>query len=822
MSEESTLFLPLPLSGSPAGLFRRRRICIASFDFSGPVRNGGVGTAFTSLGEALAAAGHEVTFLYLSGDYCETPRTLTEWIADYERKGIRFVPLPEKLEPKLHSHATPPMAKSYRAYQWLREQKFDVIHFSEWRGPGYYSLVAKHQGLGFSDTLLCVHTHGPTLWSLLSNGEYITNVMELELDFMERESVRLADVVASPSQYLLRWMAEQDWQLPATTYVQQYVRPATAHPLSGAAGGEAARIGEFVFFGRLEVRKGLVLFCDALDRLKDDPALRHLSVTFLGKLTKIDRRNADEYLAARSKAWSWKCQVISDRDQAGALDHLRGAGRLAVIPSMVDNLPNTVLECLGAQVPFLASTTGGIPEMIAAGGREAILFPLRVGPLAEKLRRAVIDGVRPSHFAVEPEANRRAWLDWHVDAAGTPAVSSAQTVAEPGRPEPLVSICLSHFNRPKYLRQALASIEAQDYRRFEVVLVDDASTQPEAIAYLESLVPKFAERGWQLIRNPQELFVGAARNVAARHARGEYLKFMDDDNVAKPHEVSTLLQVARRTKADLVSCALDFFWGDAAPQAGQAPSSRCLFLGPAVSASVLRNCLGDTNFLVRREVFFQLGGFHEEWRTGNEDWKFLGSAVLKGFRLETVPEALVWYRRADSGENATAKNSLHAGHMQNIGPYLDAVPRELRNVILYAQGVSLRGDQPDQAVEILPYVQHTVSWKSKLEAGRTLAALGQRQAAVRTMLDGVKAVQACGVPRIVLEALLGIAEPLGPLEPNRARFLLDCAVKLAQSHRRTKEIAQAQRLIAELDEIVRTNSPPPAGAPVPPSPVLCA
>src|SRR5438477_12563382 len=70
------------------------RICIASFDFVGPVRNGGVGTAFTSLGEALAEAGHEVTFLYLSGQFCENGQ-LAEWIACYQKKGIRFVPMPE-------------------------------------------------------------------------------------------------------------------------------------------------------------------------------------------------------------------------------------------------------------------------------------------------------------------------------------------------------------------------------------------------------------------------------------------------------------------------------------------------------------------------------------------------------------------------------------------------------------------------------------------------------------------------------------------------------------------------------------------------------
>jgi glycosyltransferase involved in cell wall biosynthesis len=432
--------------------------------------------------------------------------------------------------------------------------------------------------------------------------------------------------------------------------------------------------------------------------------------------------------------------------------------------------------------------------------------------LAEKLRGAAAAGVRPARFAVEPEANRRAWVDWHRGDTWPAAARLAAPAADApaGAEVPLVSICLAHFNRAAYLRQALASIEAQDYPRLEVVLVDDASTRPDAIAYLDSLAPKFAARGWQLIRNPRELFVGAARNVAARHARGEYLKFMDDDNVAKPEEVSTLVQVARRTGADLVSCAMDFFWGEDAPAPGQVPSSRCLFLGPAVSAAVIRNCLGDTNLLVRREVFLRLGGFHEEWRTGNEDWKFIADAVLRGFHLETVPEALVWYRRAESGENATAKNSLHAGHMQNIRPYLDAVPPALRNIILYAQGMSLRPEPTEGAVELVPYVQHTVRWQSKLEAGKVLAALGQHPAAIKAMLDGVKAVQSCGVPRIVLEALLGVAESLGPLEPGRARFLLDCAIKLAQSHRRAAELAQARRLLAALPAAT-------AGAPRAPS-----
>jgi O-antigen biosynthesis protein len=789
---------PLPLTAAVAAAQARKlKVCIASFDFIGPVRNGGVGTAFTSLGEALAEAGHAVTFLYLSGQHCESAQPLAHWINEYRNRGISFVPMPEQCGPKLDTTWT--MGKAYQAYQWLLTQDFDIVHFSEWRAPGYYALLAKHQGLAFAHTQFCVHTHGPTLWSLFSNGEYLSQLAELELDFMERESVRLADVVASPSHYLLRWMQEQDWKLPAKVYVQQYVRPSAARPVHAGGSFAPRRIKEIVFFGRLEVRKGLVLFCQALDRLKADPEMRGVKITFLGKLTQVQNEKGADFIATRAKAWPWPTQVISDRDQYGAIDYLVKEGRMAVIPSMVDNLPNTVLECLGAQIPFLASTTGGIPEMLAPEDAAEMLFPLQAAPFALKMKQAVLHGLRPARFAVEPAANRQAWIDWHwgPEAAGTGPAAVAAMASSNERP--LVSICISHFNRPKFLQQALASIAAQDYTNLEVVLVDDASTQPDAVAYVESLGPEFAKRGWQLIRNREELFVGAARNIAARHARGDYLKFMDDDNVAKPHEVSTMMSVAQRTRADIVSCALDFFGETTAPKANQVPTARFLFLGAALAASALRNYLGDTNCLFRRKVFEAMGGFHEERRVGNEDWKLIADALLHGYHLEAIPDALVWYRRTGTGENASVLNSQQAGYLQNIQPYLKAVPPDLRNLVLYAQGASLR--QTQHLIDTVSFerqVTWTCKWKAKLEAGLAMVALNQEQAAARLMIEAIKAVETCPIPKVQVEAILEVGPHLAKLDPGRARFLLGLAAQAAAKAGKTAERDLANKLLADI------------------------
>ena len=774
---------------------RPLRVCVASFDFVGPVKNGGVGTAFTSLAEALARAGHEVTCLFLAGRWCEN-RTLEHWIEDYRKKGIQFVPLPES---GLRYEAAWHITKAYEGYLWLKEQNFDVVHFSEWKGPGYFSLLAKRQGLAFAQTLLCVHTHGPTLWHKLSNGEYVTQVDDVQMDYLECRSVQLAEVLVSPSQYLLRWMLERNWILPEKTFVQPYVRPATARaPLPDA--GRCHQIRELVFFGRLEVRKGLVLFCDALELLKDDPQLRHVAITFLGKVDKISGRDSAEYLTERARSWPWTCRLVSDRDQAGAMDYLQGAGRLAVLPSLVDNLPNTVLECLGAQVPFIASNAGGIPEMIAAADLEATCFPLQPRAFADKLRSVLRHGIRPATPAWDARENETAWVKWHesqfaAQSLALPAVSLELMVSQP-----LVSVCMSHWNRPHYLRQALASIEAMDYPNYEIVLVDDGSTQPEALKLIEELTPQFARRGWQLLRNSENRFPGAARNLAARHARGEYILFMDDDNCAKPHELSTFMKAARRTGADILTCCLDTFTGAEAPHGRLTPRSRWIFVGDDAATGAIRNCFGDTNSLMRREVFLKIGGFHEDWGVGHEDWEFFAKAVLAGYKLEVVPEALAWYRLNATEQTVNRKTPIHRNHMANIRPYLAAVPPCLKNLVYLAQGQDLQLAQPGrdggEAAAQIAHLKHSLRWRGLFEAARELHAGRQQAAASKLLKSALTAASETKQPLIMLEGLLAVGTEMRATDEPDARQVLQLAVKLARSLKRTADADLASSLLA--------------------------
>ena len=148
----------------------------------------------------------------------------------------------------------------------------------------------------------------------------------------------------------------------------------------------------------------------------------------------------------------------------------------------------------------------------------------------------------------------------------TTAVSTLARVNSPEVETPKVSVCISHFARPVLLEQTLQSLRTQTYPNVEVVLYDDASRSRGTELYLDSLEAEFAQRDWKLIRGESECWPAAGRNAAARHATGDYLLIMDDDNCARPREIETMITVARRTGADAVTCFSHLFEGEAYPQ----------------------------------------------------------------------------------------------------------------------------------------------------------------------------------------------------------------------------------------------------------------
>lgn len=94
--------------------------------------------------------------------------------------------------------------------------------------------------------------------------------------------------------------------------------------------------------------------------------------------------------------------------------------------------------------------------------------------------------------------------------------------------EPLVSVIIPTYNRPTYLREAVASVREQDYEPIELIVVDDCSETPADETLTEVDTESLADV--TCLRHPTNRGVNAARNTGIDAASGEYLAFLDDDD----------------------------------------------------------------------------------------------------------------------------------------------------------------------------------------------------------------------------------------------------------------------------------------------------
>jgi len=406
MTDSTFKHLPIltPTAGTQGG--SPLKVCVVTSEFLGPVKNGGIGTATSGLMDVLRGGGHAVSLLYTlvaNGNPHAGDHPWQHWVDELTAQGIdaHFIPHDGQYRDWRR--------KSWLVAEFLRRHDFDVVYFNEHHGSGFYSLAAKRAGeQPFAGQTHCVITHGSMEWVFDINDQYMTRPTDLEMCLLERKSVEWADYVISPSRYLLGKYGDYGWQLPQRTFHQPL-------PLAiGSPAPDASRrfASELVFFGRLEARKGLWLFCSALDLLQEE--LRGKTVTFLGRMTEENGLSTGALLLARAKSWPFRIRMITTYDQEQALNFLRDGERLAIMPSLADNSPCVVYECLRHGIPFLATSGSGAEELVLGGSGAPCLSPPEAGRLAEAIRQAFKKGVPLSRPAFDDGANLDRWRGFHA------------------------------------------------------------------------------------------------------------------------------------------------------------------------------------------------------------------------------------------------------------------------------------------------------------------------------------------------------------------------------------------------------------------------
>lgn len=225
-------------------------------------------------------------------------------------------------------------------------------------------------------------------------------------------------------------------------------------------------------------------------------------------------------------------------------------------------------------------------------------------------------------------------------AASTRSVALQATNPSPEhRPEPLVSVIIPCYNNGKYIEECVRSVLDQTYKNFEIIIINDASTDDSAekIKKLQEENPQKI----QVITNKKNLERSVSRNKGMAKSKGEFICILDGDDRWYPSKLATQVR-AMQDDSKLAFCGTgrDFLDEDSRSETSNSHITRS---GEIFLHLLARRCsILASSVMLRRSIVKEVGGFKKDLNLA-EDYDYWVRASFLG-RYKHIPEELVSYR----------------------------------------------------------------------------------------------------------------------------------------------------------------------------------
>jgi glycosyltransferase involved in cell wall biosynthesis len=330
------------------------RVLIVTPEVGGTPGVGGVGTFVYHLSRVLS--------LDNSVSILSTDATIgAEEVSRYRSYGIEVINFP------IWEQSQGRLSQSRYVFEYLLENFYDHVIFSDWAGAAYFSLNARRANL-LKKTSCTVVAHGCTTWAYIGLKQFLSESDPLEHIIkvsLERKSMELADYLVSPSDYMRSWT---NGYLQTSEVKNRIVLKQPYFLENGTA--VRSNLGNsmptFTFFGRLEERKGLRLFVNAIidfhSKYSEKPRVHIIGKP--GWMKSGEFGNDFVVKEFNNSGHNIEFEIFTNLRSDEAIEQIRGNNSLVVIPSQLDNAPYTVIESIVNGFKIVSIKTGGIPEYL--------------------------------------------------------------------------------------------------------------------------------------------------------------------------------------------------------------------------------------------------------------------------------------------------------------------------------------------------------------------------------------------------------------------------------------------------------------------------
>lgn len=219
----------------------------------------------------------------------------------------------------------------------------------------------------------------------------------------------------------------------------------------------------------------------------------------------------------------------------------------------------------------------------------------------------------------------------------------------------MISVITPTYNRAEYLGKAIGSVLGQTYQDLELIIVDDNKPDSEARKATEAVISKYTDPRIRYIQNPKNMGGAATRNVGIFEAKGEYIAFLDDDDMYLPDRLE--VQYKQMVENDWEVSVMDgatynYVTGEKVAERHQKLRNG-MTKNELIRSHLLYHISGTNTFMFKASFLKEIGGFVDV--PSCQEYMLMQKALDNNPKFGYIPEIHI-------------KNFMHPGEQISTGP----------------------------------------------------------------------------------------------------------------------------------------------------------
>ncbi len=620
-----------------------------------PDFGGGIGTYVENCAKMFAQHGEEVTVIV---------RSLTSNSDKMTKDGYRVVRFKQEVG-EYYNYLGTSNALAYQYYEVIMKLidkygKPDVIEMQEYNAYGQYiiqnKLVLKEK---LQDIPLVVHLHTPSFETLKINQYNTYEAPAYWVGEMEKFCIKGADALLCPSQFLadkLQYLTDNKINvinLPFEIEQKEIDKYKNSKKIESDK-------KTLLYFGRTEYRKGVTQMLKGVEKLWKKGLDFKLKIIGGDTLLETKGKYIGKEIKEKYKEYieSGNLEMLDSIPHLDLIPHILSATAVT-IPSLYENFPNTCIYAMWLGKPVLVSKSGGQAEMVEESGKNGLIFDWdKEGDFEEKLEKLLTmsdkqlekmgnnakDRIRKLCNMEDNFKQRKKFFEEVIKNKNNKKVNFPFVEEMPIEPykkeyksiKNLLSVVIPYYNLGITLPETIKSIKETEYKNYEIIIVNDGSTDEDSLKVLN----KYRKDKKIRIIDIENKGLANARNVGAEAANGEFIAFLDaDDKIDKTFYNRSIDILHRYNNVSYVYSWVRYFEGSDAVWPTFNIHIPYLLCANMLAAFVV----------IRKNDFLNFGKNRPMMQYGMEDYDCWLNLAEHGYLGVSIPEELNFYRvRKDS------------------------------------------------------------------------------------------------------------------------------------------------------------------------------